>query len=147
MAYDDMREFLAALEQQGLLRRVRKEVDPEWEIGCLVKWAFQSLPEDQRFGLMFESVKGSGIPLATGAIGASVRAYAMALGVEPAQINAKWDEALSNPQAPRIVQDPLCQQVISDPVDLANLPIPIWTPGKDAGLDREKYFSKFRLLS
>lgn len=133
MAYDDLRDFLAALEQQGLLRRVREEVDPEWEIGALVKWAFQALPEPERFGLIFDKVKGSDFPVATGALGASTRAYAMALGVEPAEINAKWDEALCNPRAPRTVESPQCQEVIRDPIDLADLPIPVWTPGKDAG--------------
>ena len=59
MAFDDLRDYLAVLEQRGLLRRVRETVDPEWEIGCLVKWAFQSLPEDERFGLFFESARAA----------------------------------------------------------------------------------------
>ena len=32
MAYKDLREFIAALEQRGQLRRIRTEVDPELEI-------------------------------------------------------------------------------------------------------------------
>src|SRR5919205_293507 len=32
MAYQDLREFIAALEKRGLLRRIRAEVDPELEI-------------------------------------------------------------------------------------------------------------------
>lgn len=133
MAYDDLRDYLAALEQQGMLRRVREEVDPEWEIGCLVKWAFQALPETERFGLMFERVKGSEFPVVTGAFGASTAAYAIALGTEPDQINARWDSALRNPLLPVKVVNAQCQEVTRNPVSLADLPIPVWTPDKDAG--------------
>ena len=56
MALQDMREFLAVLEQQGLLRRVGVDVDPELDVGCMVKWMFQALPESDRFGLLFERV-------------------------------------------------------------------------------------------
>ena len=135
MASDDLRDYLAVLEQRGLLRRVRETVDPEWEIGCLVKWAFQCLPEDERFGLFFESVAGSGIPAVTGALGASTEAYAIALGVEPEEINAKWERALRNPVPPTRIDDVPCQEVVHEggAVDLSLLPIPVWTPGKDAG--------------
>ncbi len=135
MAFDDLRDYLAVLEQRGLLRRIREPVDPEWEIGCLVKWAFQSLPEEERFGLFFESVSGSRIPVATGALGASTEAYATALGVAPEEINAKWERALRNPVPPVRIADAPCQEVVheGDAVDLGLLPIPVWTPGKDAG--------------
>ncbi len=135
MAFDDLREYLAVLEQRGLLRRVRETVDPEWEIGCLVKWAFQSLPEDRRFGLFFESVAGSGIPAATGALGASTEAYATALGVAPEDINARWERALRNPVAPAPTESAPCQEIVQEgaAADLGLLPIPVWTPGKDAG--------------
>lgn len=135
MALDDIREFVAVLEQQGMLRRVKEEVDPEWEIGCMVKWVFQGLPEDARFGLSFDRVKGSDIPVVTGALGASTRAYSIALGVEPDEINAKWCDALSNPIPPKTVDNGLCQEVVYEggDVDLGLLPIPVWTPGKDAG--------------
>lgn len=135
MALHDMRDYLAVLEQQGMLRRVRDEVDAEWEIGCMVKWAFQALPDTERFGLMFDRVAGSDIPVVTGALGSSPRAYAAALGVEPDDINAKWLDALTNPVAPTRVDDGPCHEVVSEgsDVDLGRLPIPVWTPGKDAG--------------
>ncbi len=135
MARHDMREFLAVLEQQGLLRRVGVDVDPEWDIGCMVKWMFQALPESDRFGLLFDRVNGSDMKLATSALGASTRAYATALGVEPGEINDKWVDALCNPIAPRRVDAGVCQEVVNEgeDIDLAQLPIPVWTPGKDAG--------------
>ena len=133
MALRDMREFLAVLEQRGLVRRVTREVDAAWEIGCLVKWGFQTLPESDRFGFLFDNVKGHSIPVATGALGASVAAYAVGLGVEPDGINAKWDDALRNPVAPKPVENAPCHENVfeGDAVDLGMLPIPVWTPGKD----------------
>ena len=135
MALHDMREFLAVLEQQGLLRRVGVDVDPEWDVGCMVKWMFQALPESDRFGFLFDKVNGSDMKFATSALGASTRSYAVALGVEPGEINAKWMDALCNPIAPRRVDNGLCQEVVNEggDIDLARLPIPVWTPGKDAG--------------
>ncbi len=108
MALNDMCDYLAVLEQQGLVRRVTEEVDPSWEIGCMVKWGFQALEEKDRFGFLFDNVKGSGIPVATGALGASEAAYAIGLGVEPHEINAKWEDALLNPIAPVMVDKGLC---------------------------------------
>ncbi len=135
MALNDMREYLAVLEQQGLVRRITQEVDASWEIGCMVKWGFQALAEKDRFGFLFDNVKGSDIPVAAGALGASEAAYAVGLGVEPEEINAKWEDALLNPVAPVMVDDAPCQEVVieGDDVDLGMLPIPVWTPGKDAG--------------
>lgn len=135
MALHDLREYLAVLEQQGLVRRVSQEVDASWEIGCLVKWGFQALPADVRFGFLFDNVKGSDIPVATGALGASEAAYAVGLGVEPGDINAKWEDALCNPVAPVTVDAAPCQEVVleGDAVDIGILPVPVWTPGKDAG--------------
>ena len=133
MALNDMREFLAVLEQRGLVRRVTHEVDSSWEIGCLVKWGFQAFSEKDRFGFLFENVKGSDITVATGALGASEAAYAVGLGVEPNEINAKWEEALLNPVAPVMIDKAICQEVVvaGADVDLGALPIPVWTPGKD----------------
>ena len=82
MAHREFREFLAVAEQRGLLQRVQKTVDRNWEPGCLIKWVFQALPEEKRFGIMFDDVDGSEFPLVTGVFGASTEAYALALGVD-----------------------------------------------------------------
>lgn len=135
MAFRDFREFMAVAEQRGKLRRVTKTVDRMWEPACLAKWMFQALPAQDRFGLIFDNVEGSNFPLATGALGASVDTYAMALGVEPDDLNEIWNKALLNPQEPRVVEQAPCQEVIRLGADakLSDLPIPVWTPGKDAG--------------
>lgn len=83
MTHPTMGDFLSALENKGLLRRIARPVDRMSEPALLAKWMYQALPEDKRFGMYFENVKGSAIPLVTGALGANAAAYATALGVEP----------------------------------------------------------------
>jgi UbiD family decarboxylase len=132
--YRDMRDFVAALESKGKLRRIRKEVDHTWELACIARWMYQALPPEQRFGLLFENVKGSSIPVMTGVLGASPETYAVALQTTPEQVNQKWVASLRNPLPPRVVHSAASQEVVytGDAVDLGRFPIPIWTPGKDA---------------
>ena len=82
MAHRDIRDHLAALESKGKLRRIRKNVDHTWEVACLARWMFQALPDSERFGLLFERVKGHDIPVMTGVLGASRETYAIALETE-----------------------------------------------------------------
>ncbi len=128
-----MRAYLDRLEAAGRLRRVAKSVDRSWEPGALSKWMFQALPESERFGLLFEHVDGSEIPLVIGALGSSTAAYALALGVEPAQINAHVRDALLHMIPPQTVTEAAVQTIVrrGDDVELGRLPIPTFTPGKD----------------
>jgi UbiD family decarboxylase len=134
MAYRDMRDLIAVLEQCGKLRRVTKSVERDWELACMARWMFQGLDEADRFGLLFENIEGFETAVATGVIGSSREAYAIALGVEPDEINDKWVEALCDPIAPCISAAALCHEVVNmgDDADLDRIPIPVWTPGKDA---------------
>ena len=94
MAYHDILSYLKVLEERGKLKRVYQEVDPSWELSCIARWMFQALPEKERFGLLFERVKGYEIPVMTGILGASRDVYAMALDVISDQINETWVRAL-----------------------------------------------------
>jgi 4-hydroxy-3-polyprenylbenzoate decarboxylase len=133
-SYRTMRDYLSALELAGMLRRIGRSVDPAWEPASLAKWMYQALPEEQRFGFFFERVDDSAIPLVLGALGASTQSYALALGVEPGRINARIANALRNPHAPREVSAAAVQEIVKtgDNARLGDLPIPTWTPGKDA---------------
>ena len=130
----DLRSLMTQLERDGMLRRVAKAVDRTWEPGSLVKWMFQALPDDQRFAMLFENVTGSSIPLLIGAIGASTRGFAAVLGVAPSEINDTLVAALHDPRPPRIVDVGSCQAVVKlgGDASLNDLPIPTWTPEKDA---------------
>jgi len=133
MPHRDMRDYLASLEQQGLVRRIQREVDRGWEIGCLAKWMYQALPVEQRFGLYCQNVKGSTIPVVTAALGASPKSVAIALQCEVEQINDKVVGALRNPIKPKVVDKAVCQEVVltGRQASLDKLPIVTWTPGKD----------------
>lgn len=135
MSHRSFRDFLAVAEQHGLLRRVRQTVDPTWELACLARWPYQALPNESRFGLLFEDVEGSEFPMATGVLGASRESYAVALGVSQEEINETWANALINPIPPVAVKTAPCQEVVrtGDEVKLSDLPVPTWTPGKDPG--------------
>ena len=135
MTHRTMRDFLSALEKKGLLRRIAKPVDRMWEPAALARWMYQALPAEKRFGMYFEKVKGSEIPIVTAALGANTAAYATALGVEVEGINDAWVRACRSPIAPRVVDRAPCQEVVitGKDVRLSTLPIPVWTPGKDKG--------------
>jgi UbiD family decarboxylase len=135
MAYRDMRDHLKALEGAGKLRRITKAVDPTWEVACLARWMFQALPEAERFGLLFERVKGSSLRVMTGVLGASRETYAISLETSLDEVHDKWIQALLHPIPPKVVEESPAHEVIlkGEEVDLSAIPIPIWTPGKDAG--------------
>jgi UbiD family decarboxylase len=130
-----MRDYLAVLEQAGLLKRIRREVDHNWEVACLAKWMYQALPVEQRFGLYFDNVKGSKIPVITGALGGSPASVATALQCDVDLINDAVVAALRNPVKPRTVEAARCQETVltGEQASLNVLPIPTWTPGKDKG--------------
>jgi len=134
MAHRDLRDFLAVAEQRGLLRRIKKPVDHTWEPACFAKWMYQAMPDEDRFGLYFENVEGSDISVATAVLGASTETYALALGVEPEDINETWMQAMISPIPPCVVESAPCHEIIwtGDDARLNRLPVPVWTPGKDA---------------
>jgi 4-hydroxy-3-polyprenylbenzoate decarboxylase len=76
MAYQDLREFIRALEKEGELKRIALEVDPHLEI---TEFADRSV---KRGGpaLLFEKPKGSSVPLLINAF-ASLRRMEIALQV------------------------------------------------------------------
>lgn len=133
MAYQDLREYLGVLEAHGKLRHVKNEVDPSTELAPMARWVYQGFPEESRFGLLFENVKGSTMPVATALLGASREVYALALGTTPDKIHDVWLQGLRNPLPPRAVHSGPVQEIViaGNDVDLSSLPVPTWTPGKD----------------
>ena len=138
MAFDGLRPYLQVLEQQGLMRWVDAEVDKDWEIGSVARMIFRAMPEDQRYGIGFRNIKGfPGGRVVTGVIAASRRMIATALGCDAslAAIHARVTAGMDRPIEPVIVDSGPCKEVIlkGDEVDLTRLPVPVWTPDKDAG--------------
>lgn len=136
MAYRDLRDYVTALERKEKLRRVTKEVDKDWEIAAVCRQLFKKIPPHRRPALIFENVKGFDIPVVAGVLGASRDIYAIGLETDSVEgINRRWDHALGNPIAPRLVRDAPCKENIlhGKEVDITKLPVPIWTVGEDPG--------------
>lgn len=138
MAFDGLRPYLQVLEQRGLLRWVDKEVDKDWEIGSVSRMIFRAMTEEKRYGIGFRNIKGfPGGRVVAGVVASSREMIATAIGCEPdsAAIHDRVIAGINNPIEPVVVPTGPCKEVIlkGDEVDLTALPIPIWTPEKDAG--------------
>lgn len=86
MAFDDLRQWIAALDRAGELKRIRAEVDPVLEITEITDRVSKGAArKDGRPGgpaLLFENVKGAnGVPVLINQFG-SERRMQMALGVD-----------------------------------------------------------------
>ena len=80
LAYKDLREFISALEQCRLLKRITAEVDCELEITEITDRVSKMKGEDN-VALLFENVRGYDMPVLMNAFGSYER-MALALGVE-----------------------------------------------------------------
>ena len=90
MAYNDLREWMAALESAGELKRIKTEVDPVLEIaeitdrvskGSFAGAGARATLKPRGPALLFENPKGSPIPVLINQFG-SERRMRMALGVD-----------------------------------------------------------------
>jgi UbiD family decarboxylase len=143
--YPDLHEHLATLKARGLLITVDRKVDKDSELHPLVRWQFVGgMEESERKAFLFTNiVDGHGrsysIPVVVGAIAANREIYSVGMGAPVEEIQAKWDHAIANPIAPRIVETAPCQEIVITGGDLLGegngldaLPIPISTPGFDS---------------
>lgn len=155
MKYKDLREFIAALEQQGELQRVTAEVDPYLEITEICDRTLRAGGP----ALLFENVKGHDMPLLGNLFGTPKR-VAMGMGQESVAALGEVGELLAflkEPEPPKGFRDaldklPVFKQVMrmgpktvrkapvqelvyeGDEVDLDRLPIQHCWPGDAAPL-------------
>ncbi|HEV2988389.1 MAG TPA: UbiD family decarboxylase [Candidatus Angelobacter sp.] len=104
MAYNDLREWIAAMEGAGELKRIRTEVDPILEVTEITdrvsKGAAKKYGRPGGPALLFENVKGSnGIPLLINQFG-SERRMQLALGVDRLDEVAERIRQLLNMKSP-----------------------------------------------
>jgi UbiD family decarboxylase len=135
MAYHDLQEYLARLEEAGKLHHITKPVDPAWEVSAVTRNMFERYSWDERKALYFDKVGQSKFPLVVGAVGGSPSIYALALSTTVDQIPALWEKAQREPIEPDLVKTGLCKEVITQGADLdiRILPHAIWTPSRDPG--------------
>ena len=113
--YQELQEFVAALEADGQLVRIKCEVDPELEIAEIASRQMKSDspegpagapatdPVSGRFGgraLLFERVRGSDMPVLINAFG-SYRRMGMALGCDDFEQLAARINDLVRPEVPQ----------------------------------------------
>jgi len=151
MAYDDLKDFLVALEKAGQLRRVSAPVDPTLEISEIVTRTVRAGGP----ALLFEHPTRGEMPVAINLFGSRER-MAMALGVADIEEHAQRIAGLVKPELPvglsgireglgkllqlksvppKKVRSAPCQEVVykGSDVDLNRLPGLVTWPG-DGGI-------------
>jgi UbiD family decarboxylase len=143
LGYPDLHAHIAALEEKGLLVRVKRPINKDTEMHPLVRWQFRGgIPESERKAFLFENVTDSAgrrydIPVAVGILASNREIYSVGIGCDVENIRQKWDHAEQHQIAPVMVENPRCQEIVIQGADLKpgqgvdTLPIPISTPGFD----------------
>ena len=127
-----LRDFLDLLDKDGELAHIKKKVERNWEISAVIRQVL-GFPSAKRPALLFENVDGSSMPVVVGLF-INRRRYAKALEIKEDQIGACWEKAFKQPLAYDLVTQGPCQENILEGSDasLDMLPLPTWTPEKDA---------------
>ncbi len=155
MKYKDLRDFIAQLEQQGELKRIHTEVDPNLEMTEICDRVLRA----EGPALLFENPKGHSTPVLANLFGTPKR-VAMGMGedsVEALREVGRLLAMLKQPEPPKGMKDawnalPVfrkvldmapkkikyapCQQIIieKEAIDLSNIPIQTCWPGDIAPL-------------
>lgn len=142
--YQDLREFIQALEETDKLVRIQKEINKDTELHPLVRWQFRGLEEKDRKAFLFENVTDSknrkyqGSVLVGGLAG-SADIYCLGVRCKPDEIVDRWLHAMDHPIEPELVESGPVQEEIHTGSELLShggfteFPIPISTPGFDNG--------------
>ncbi len=141
--YQNVREYLQALEADGKLLRIKQPINKDTEMHPLVRLQYRGLPEEQRKAFFFENVHDSrgrkfDMPVAVACYAGSRDIYALGMQCKKEEIFEKWTHAQSHPIEPiEVASGPAQEKVIvGDELrrsGLDQLPVPISTPGFDNG--------------
>ena len=123
MPFDDPREFLACLEEEGDLVRVTAPVDVRYEIAAYIR----KTSDEQGPAVLFERVEGFDMP-AVGGLFAARRRVLRALEYAPGEAFDRFHGGIHSPIDPVLTDRGPCQEVVyeGDEVDLTRLPIPTY---------------------
>lgn len=127
--FNDFREYLNYLEENGKLLRVKKEVNPRFEVAAGIR----KISDTDGPALLFENIKGfPGWTMAGGIFG-SQKLIALALGLpieaDEEKIAKRYLECDQKQVKPKIVPTGPVKEVIlkGKDVDLSKLPVPIYS--------------------
>ena len=121
-----LRDHLANLEGHGLVLRVRRQVDPRFEVAAVIK-------KVAKLGkaVVFENVKGSEHSVVANVVG-SRKMIALGLGMQASDFLEKFTERTSKPFKTKLVKAGAVQEVVERPTGISKLPL-LTHFEKDAG--------------
>jgi len=122
----DFRGLVRILEERGELYRIRRPVDPKFEMPAVMEQI-----EKQRKGFIFENVKGARFPVIGGVLN-RIECYGWALGSRPGEpfsasdLDARFEAAKRATVPPREVATGPVKDVVrtGSEIDLGDLPVP-----------------------
>ncbi len=121
MAWKDFRHFLRGLEEAGELKRISREVSPEFEVAAYVRRA----SDTNGPAFLFDRMRGhSGWTVAAGVYGTYAR-LALALGTDIRAVTDVYANAVRSPVPPVRASDGPVKEVVlkGDAVDCTRLPL------------------------
>ena len=143
--YEDLREFIAALDANNKLYRIHREINKDTELQPLVRWQFRGgIPEEERRGFLFDNVTDGkkrkyNCQVLVGGLSGSESIYCLGLKCRPEEVPDRWIYAMDHLIDPIIVDSGLCQEEIhrGDQLltagGLLEFAVPMSTPGFDNG--------------
>jgi 4-hydroxy-3-polyprenylbenzoate decarboxylase len=138
--YNDLREFIAVLDQRGLLYRWRRTVDKDSELMPLMRLQYRGRSDAERQAFLYENVTDArggkyDVSVLTGVYGASRPIVGLGMGcADPADIYERWRRAVEKPIEPVIVEHGPVHEVVHtgtalEKNGLSMLPAPVEEPG------------------
>ena len=136
VAWRDLREWIALVEANGLLKRIDKPVDADEELAAI---AYLATRREDAPALLFEEIAGdrTGASILTNMLGSSKERYALAVGLDPALSVAEMIAATRDLMQRRIKPVPVAKakapvnEIVlrGDEIDLTQFPVPKFWPG------------------
>ncbi|MDP2728226.1 MAG: UbiD family decarboxylase [Dehalococcoidia bacterium] len=152
MAFQDQRDYIAALEREGEIQRIEKEVDWDLEVGAIIRRSYD-LKAPAPY---FQNIKGYpagyrilGAPIGTSSQPKRLHArLAISLGMKPdstyEEIVEGYIKSKKNPLKPTLVSNGPCKEHvhIGDEIDLDEFPVPLLHEG-----DGGRYIGTWHLVA
>ncbi len=143
-AYPDLHQHVLALWEKDLLVVVDEPINKDTEMHPLVRWQYRGgIPEKNRKAFLFtKPTDGKGrqydASVLVAGLAATPDVYRVGFGKPLEKIGETWINAIANPIEPKIVDQAICQEIVTVGADLDKpgaaldgVPVPISTPGWD----------------
>ena len=143
--YEDLREFIATLDEHGKLYRIHREINKDSELQPLVRWQFRGgIPEEARRGFLFDNVTDGkrrkyNCQVLVGGLSGSEAIYCLGLKCQADEVADRWSYAMDHLIEPVVIPSGSCQEEIHKGDQLLShggmmeFAVPMSTPGFDNG--------------